>query len=79
MGALNAGVPCLIVTGGLPLLSYVEERAEEERIPLLRTRYDTLTTVERLEALCGVTSFSGPSKIERIAELAGQLDVSSLA
>jgi BioD-like phosphotransacetylase family protein len=76
---LNAGAPCLIVTGGLPLLSYVEERAEEERIPLLRTRFDTLTTVDRLEALYGATPFSGPSKIERIAQLARQLDVSPLA
>jgi len=78
LGALNAGAPCLIVTGGLPLLSYVEERAAEEGIPLLRTRYDTVATVERLEALYGVTPFSGRAKVERIAELAGELDVSAL-
>ena len=78
LGALNAGAPCLIVTGGLPVLSYVEERADEEGIPLLRTRYDTVAVVERLEALYGATPFSGPAKVERIAELAGELDVSSL-
>jgi BioD-like phosphotransacetylase family protein len=78
LGALNAGAPCLIVTGGLPVLSYVEERAAEEGIPLLRTRYDTVAVVERLEALYGATPFSGRAKVERIAELAGELDVSSL-
>ena len=78
LGALNAGAPCLIVTGGLPLLSYVEERAAEEGIPVLRTRYDTVAAVERLEALYGVTPFCGRAKVERIAELAGGLDISSL-
>lgn len=78
LGALNAGAPCLIVTGGLPVLSYVEERAAEEGIPVLRTRYDTVAAVERLEALYGATPFSGRAKVERIAELAGELDISSL-
>jgi len=78
LGALNAGAPCLIVTGGLPVLSYVEERAAEEGILVLRTRYDTVAAVERLEALYGATPFSGHAKVERIAELAGELDVSAL-
>lgn len=78
IGALNAGAPCLIITGGLPLLSYVEERAEEEEIPILRTRFDTIATVERLEALFGATPFAGTAKVERVAQLAGELDVSSL-
>ena len=79
LGALNAGAPCLIITGGLPMLSYVEERAEEDETPILKTRYDTIATVERLEALYGATPFSGSSKVERVAQLAGELDVSSLA
>ncbi len=78
LGALNAGAPCLIVTGGLPVLSYVEERAADEGITVLRTRYDTVAAVERLEALYGVTPFSGRAKLERIAELAGELDISFL-
>ena len=45
LGALNAGAPCLIVTGGLPVLSYVEERAADEGITVLRTRYDTVAAV----------------------------------
>ena len=79
LAALNAGAPCLIITGGLPVLSYVEDRAEEEQIPLLRTRFDTVAAVERLEALYGATPFSGGPKVERVAELFGEVDVSSFA
>jgi len=79
LGALNAGAPCLIVTGGLPVLSYVEERAAGEGIPVLRTPYDTVAAVERLEALYGATPFCGRAKVERIAGLAGELDISALA
>lgn len=79
LGALNAGAPCLIVTGGLPLLSYVQQRAEEEGIPILATRYDTVAAVQRLEGLYGATPFSGQAKVERAVELAGELDMSALA
>ncbi len=79
LGALNAGAPCLIVTGGLPLLSYVKQRAEEEGIPILGTRYDTVAAVQRLEALYAATPFSGRAKVERAAQLAAELDMAGLA
>ena len=72
-------MPCLIITGGLPLLSYVEDRAQEEEIPLLKTRYNTVATNERLEPLYGATPFSGQAKVERIVQLTTDLDLSSLA
>lgn len=78
LGALNAGAPSLIVTGGLPLLSYVEERAREEEIPLLRTRFNTVAVVERLEALYAAAPFAGAAKVERIAQLAAGIDTASL-
>jgi hypothetical protein len=78
LGALNAGAPCLIITGGSPLLSYVEDRAQDEEIPLLKTRYDTVATVQRLEPLYGATPFTGQAKVERIIQLTDDLDVSSL-
>jgi BioD-like phosphotransacetylase family protein len=79
LGALNAGAPCLIVTGGLPLLSYVQQRVEEEGIPILATRYDTVAAVQRLEALYGATPFSGQAKVERAVQLGNDLDISALA
>ena len=78
LGALNAGAPCLIVTGGLPVLSYVEDRAAEERVPILKTTLDTIETVRRLESLYGSTPFSGAAKVERVAALLAGLDVSAL-
>jgi len=78
LGALNAGVPCLIVTGGLPVVSYVKDRAEEEEIPILGTSYGTVAAVQRLEALYAATPFSGRAKVERAAQMAGELDISSL-
>jgi len=79
LAALNAGAGCLIVTGGLPILSYVLERAEEDEIPLLRTSLDTIAAVERVEAIFGSSPFAGgKAKVERIGELLSDLDLTAL-
>jgi BioD-like phosphotransacetylase family protein len=80
LAALNAGAACLIVTGGLPLLSYVLDRAEEDAIPLLRTGLDTITTVNAIENLFATAPFQGgEAKVRRIAELLSEVDAISLA
>lgn len=79
LAALNAGAPCLIVTRGLPPLSYVLDRAEQEEVPIVQTPLDTLGAVERLESLYAATPFAGPAKVERIAELLAEADLSALA
>jgi len=78
LAALNAGADCLIVTGGLPILSYVLERVEEDQIPLLRTGLDTITAVQRIEAIFGSSPFAGDAKIERISTLLADLDLAAL-
>ena len=78
LAALNAGAPCLIITGGLPTLSYVLDRAEEEELPLLQTELDTVATVQRIEAMFAATPFAGEAKLRRVAELLGDLDTSAL-
>jgi len=78
LAALNAGAPCLIITGGLPILSYVLDRAEEEELPLLQTELDTVATVQCIEAMFAATPFAGEAKLHRAAELLGDLDVSAL-
>ena len=78
LAALNAGAGCLIVTGGLPILSYVLERAEEDQIPLLRTGLDTITAVQRIEAIFGSSPFAGDAKIERISTLLSDLNLAAL-
>ncbi|MFQ5472904.1 MAG: DRTGG domain-containing protein, partial [Dehalococcoidia bacterium] len=70
LSAINAGARSLIVTGDLPLLSYVLDRAREDEIPLLRTQLDTVKTVEAIDDLFGTQPFSGgDSKMARLFEL----------
>jgi BioD-like phosphotransacetylase family protein len=57
LAALNAGASCLIVTGGLPLLGYVLERAEADEIPLLATSMDTIETVTVIYGLFATPPF----------------------
>ena len=79
LAALNAGASCLILTGGLPLLSYVLERAEEDEIPLVRTSLDTISAVNGIEGLFGSVPFAGgDAKTMRITELLADLDIQSL-
>lgn len=79
LAALNADAPCLIVTGGLPPLSYVLERAEEEEIPILQTKLDTVAAVQRIEGMFAAAPFSiSESKLHRLAELLADLDVAAL-
>jgi len=80
LAALNAVTDsCLIVTGGLPVLSYVLERVEEGEISLLRTKLDTKETVAAIEDLFGAGAFSGsPEKLRRIEELLAGVDLDAL-
>jgi BioD-like phosphotransacetylase family protein len=79
LAALNAGPTCLIVTGGLPVLSYVLERVADEGIPLLRTKLDTREAVSAIEELFGAKPFSGsPEKLRRIEELLSDVNVDTL-
>src|SRR2546422_3681955 len=66
LAALNAGAGCLIVTGGLPILSYVLERAEEDQIPLLRTGLDTITAVLANQAVFGAAPLPGGGQNLRV-------------
>jgi len=69
LAALNGGVPRLLITGEMPVLSYVLERAEEEGIPLLLTALETPQVVERLEGLYGAVPMRGRAKLDRIGQV----------
>ncbi len=43
--AIDAGVRALIITGGFPVPREIQARAEERGVTVLRSRYDTATTV----------------------------------
>ncbi len=79
LAALNAGATCLIVTGELPLLGYVTERAEADEIPIVRTQMETPDAVRSIEGLFGAGPFSGsPEKLSRLAELIPDFDATRL-
>jgi BioD-like phosphotransacetylase family protein len=80
LAALNALTSsCLIVTGGLPVLSYVLERVEEDEVPLLRTKLDTRATVAAIEDLFGAGPFNAsPEKLKRAEELLEGVNLDAL-
>jgi BioD-like phosphotransacetylase family protein len=79
LAAINAGAPALIVTGGLPILRYVLERAESDEIPLLRTALDTVQAVDAIEALFAARPFAGGDlKLRRAEGLLSAADLSAL-
>lgn len=69
LAALYAGVPCLIISGQMPVLPYVLARAEEDGVPLLFTHLSTVEVVRRLERLYGETRLTSPDKAGRSAAL----------
>ena len=79
LAALNAGAPCLILTGGQQTLSYVLDRCEEDEIPLLETSLDTVAAVERIEEMFAAGPFTGGDKLRSAAELLADLDLTAVA
>jgi hypothetical protein len=79
LAALNAGAECLIVTGDLPVLSYVRDRVEAEEVPFMRTPLDTKEAVEAIEGLFGAAPFAADAgKLRRLDELFAGADVNAL-
>lgn len=79
LSAINAGAPALIITGGLPILSYVLDRAESDEIPILRTGLDTVKAVEAIEGLFGAKPFDGGEKRrQRLNDLLADSELASL-
>jgi BioD-like phosphotransacetylase family protein len=79
LAALNKGPTCLIVTGDLPVLSYVLERVADEDIPLLRTKLDTKEAIGAIEELFGARPFGGgEARLARIEELLADVNVDAL-
>jgi BioD-like phosphotransacetylase family protein len=71
IAALETSTSCIILTGNLRPPATVMSRAAERNVPLLMTAGDTLSTVQRLEALMGHLRFGG-AKRERFHSLANE-------
>lgn len=66
LAALETSTSALILTGNLPPSPIVLARADERGIPTVLVEFDTLTAVERMEALLGRVRLHGPGKADRI-------------
>lgn len=72
LAALETSTRLLILSGNVRPSIQVLNRAEEREVPIILVPDDTLTTVERAEALFGRIRFHQTSKLERFCELLDQ-------
>ncbi|MDO9557012.1 MAG: phosphotransacetylase family protein [Coriobacteriia bacterium] len=72
LAALETNTRALILTGNLPPGALVLARAEELGVPMIMVDTDTLTAVEKMEALMGHVRLHDVNKAARIREMLGQ-------
>lgn len=64
LAALETSTRCIVLTGAMPPSSIVMSRAEELGVPMVMVEHDTLTAVERMEAIFGHTRLHDPAKVD---------------
>lgn len=69
LAALETSTHCLILTGHLPPMDTVRQRAEDLEIPILSVDLDTLTTVEIIDHTFGQVRLHEAIKVACIQEL----------
>jgi BioD-like phosphotransacetylase family protein len=69
LAALETDTSCVVATGGFPPSPPVLVRAEELGVPVVLVDYDTLSAVERLDALLGRVRLHDPAQVARIRAL----------
>ncbi|MDO8531826.1 MAG: AAA family ATPase [Dehalococcoidia bacterium] len=70
--ALETPTHALFLTGNADTSFYVLEKAENLKVPVVRTRRDTPATIAALEPLLAAPTFYYPQKLERMARLVAQ-------
>ena len=79
MAALATSTNGLLVTGGTAPIAQVLELAKQKRVPVLATKEDTLSTLEKVEAAIVGAHFGQQEKIEKFQSiLAGCFDLEVL-
>jgi len=79
LAALETDTKCLILTGNFQPSSVILGRAEEIGIPIILVKYDTITTVEKLNIIIGHTRFHEFKKIDKIIQITKEfIDIESL-
>jgi BioD-like phosphotransacetylase family protein len=69
LAALQTSTKCLILTGNLQPQDMIKGVAQEMGVPIVVSRYDTLTTIEVVEGYFGKSRFQQEKKTQRFQEL----------
>jgi BioD-like phosphotransacetylase family protein len=69
LAALQTSTKCLILTGNLQPQDMIKGVAQEMSVPIVVSRYDTLTTIEIVEGFFGKSRFQQEKKVQRFQEL----------
>ncbi len=69
LAALSTPTTCLVLTGGHQPIQYVYYQAEQQGVPLLVVRTDTISTAHALDNVLKRSTFHHPRKLERFQEL----------
>jgi BioD-like phosphotransacetylase family protein len=69
LAALQTSTKCLILTGNLHPQDMIKGVAQEMGVPIVVSKYDTLTTVEIVEGFFGKSRFHQEKKTQRFEEL----------
>lgn len=72
VAALETSTAALVLTGNIRPAAHVIDRAEERGVPIILLADDTLTAVERAEAVFGRIRFKQAAKIQRFTALLDQ-------
>jgi BioD-like phosphotransacetylase family protein len=79
IAALETSTHCLVLTGQIEPAKDVLAFAKDKEVPVLSVATDTLTTVERIDALFGHVPLNNPDKVPLVRELlADRVDVHRL-
>lgn len=67
--ALETSTQCLVLTGQIPPIPTILERATDMEVPILAVDSDTLSTVERIDELFGQVRLHQPIKVQCVQDL----------
>jgi len=69
LAALETSTKCLVLTGDMPPNDLIISKARTAGVPIIMVKHDTLTTVERIEAVVGKTRILENKKVTRARDL----------
>jgi len=72
LAALETSTKCLVLSGGVSPIPAVLYKAEDNGIPIILTKGDTITTVKSFEDALGKARFNQEKKLPRLAEIMEQ-------